>query len=124
RAPQPEAFPPGPGLHRESHARGDDDAEDDKEHADRARKEPRPNAELLPEDGHGKAAHPYEAHRSRDEEDEHEQPAAADAIEGMAEPHAQRTQAAAMPVVQDESRRGGAVGQADLLGPGDLPHSG
>src|SRR3972149_1575096 len=80
-------------LHPEERPRGEAPAEGDQGDADRAGDRSGPGARLLREDREGQPAHPEEAHRARDEQDKHEQPAATDAVRGVAEAHPERPRA-------------------------------
>src|SRR5712692_5722574 len=81
--------------HRYEGGVGQGSAERDEGDPDGSRDEPGTKADLLDENRNGQSAHPDEAHGTSDEEHEHEQPAAADAIEGMPEAHAHRAESPA-----------------------------
>src|SRR5437667_11888253 len=111
----------GPALHRDKHTYASKSAESDEEGADRSGQEKGPVPELLRKDHDRDPAHPEEAHRPGDEEDEHEEPAASDAIQGVAKAHADCADSAGPPRAHYERQRRRAIPTAESFRPPYLP---
>src|SRR2546428_354747 len=112
------------GSHHEDGSETEKGPKPEQDQADYPREERRSHPELLREDRNRQAAHPYEAHRARDEQHHHEEPAAPDAVQRVPKPHPPCADPAGSPVVHDEPHGGGAVFQAYRLRPGHLPRTG
>ena len=91
------------------------DAEGEHQAATDARNPLTAGGDLLDEDKGGDRRRPQEIHHAADEDEEHEEPATAEAVEAMAQPYPQRPAPAVAPMVENEVDRRPALLQTRLF---------